>query len=115
MMPIVLCMLGYNYQSNQNSLESIPKYFFEHIKPIIEKKSNTKILGWEKYFAIQKEPFKVESVAKVFPFILPVLIPIYFLLTKFPLQDYQTIIAIVDIMFFLFMIENFRYKLRRVK
>jgi len=115
LIPIVLDMVGYNYQSNQNSLESIAKYFHEHIKPGIKSKYKARLLEWEAYFAKQKEPFKVESVTKVFSFIMPTFIPIYLLASNVQLDKPQQILAIFDLILFVLMLENFRYKLRRVK
>lgn len=113
--PIIMSLLAFNYQTNQNSLESIAKYCHEKIKPKLDKKYNSYILGWEKFFAIQKRPFRFESVTKVLPFLLPLLIPIYFLIARYPLENYQIIIAVVDIVLLVIVSENFRYKLRRVK
>ncbi|MDH4358939.1 MAG: hypothetical protein OEV37_03335 [Candidatus Berkelbacteria bacterium] len=115
LIPIVMDLLAFSYQTNQSSLESIPKYFHEQIKPRLDNKYKSNILGWEKFFAEQKKPFRVESVTKVLPFLIPSLIPIYFLVAKYPLERYQTAVAIVGIIFLLIVLENFRYKLRRVK
>ncbi|MCX6811320.1 MAG: hypothetical protein NT039_01330 [Candidatus Berkelbacteria bacterium] len=115
LIPIVMDLLAFSYQTNQNSLESIPKYFHEKIKPRLDKKYQSNILGWEKFFAQEKWPFRFESITKVFPFLLPSLIPIYFLIARYPLVEYQVIIAIIDIVLLLVVLENFRYKLRRVK
>lgn len=115
LIPIVIDLLAFNYQSNQNSLESIPRYYYYKLKPLLEKKYGEDILEWEKYFAEDKEPFKYESVTKVFPFVLPSIIPIYFLFSGTPLNTLQIILVIIGILFLLLMLEGFRYKLRRVK
>jgi len=114
LIPLVIDLLAFNYQSNQNSLESIPRYYFYYLKPQLDKKYGS-ILEWEKYFADDKEPFKYESVTKVFPFVLPSIIPIYFLFSGSDLNALQIILVIVDILFLVLMLESFRYKLRRVK
>ena len=113
--PIVFDLLGYNYQSNQNSLESIAKYIYEVVRPRAAGASGQEILKWEKYFAVQKEPFKIESSTKVFAFLLPSAIPFALLALRVPLNGFQRILVYVDIAFLLLMLENFRYKLRRVK
>ncbi|MFA6493355.1 MAG: hypothetical protein WCV58_04410 [Patescibacteria group bacterium] len=113
--PIIMDLLAFNYQSNQNSLESIPRYYYYYLKPILEQKYGNDTLHWEEYFAKEKEPFKYESVTKVFPFVLPSLIPFYFLFTRIPLKSYQFVLVAIDILFLLLMIYIFRYKLRRVK
>lgn len=115
LIPIVMDLLTFNYQSNQNSLESIPRYYHYHLKPMLEEKYGKGVLEWEKYFADDKEPFKYESVTKIFPFVLPSIIPFYFLFARVPLDTFQIILVIVDILFLVLMLESFRYKLRRVK
>lgn len=114
-LPIIFDLLGYNYQSNQNSLESIAKYIYEVVRPSIKKLSGQEILQWEKFFAVQKAPFKFESTFKIFPFVLPSFLPIILLLARTPLTDLQRVIAAVDLILFALLLENFRYKLRRVK
>lgn len=113
--PIVIDLLAYNYQSNQNSLESVAKYIYEVVRPRVMEITGQDVLAWEKYFAVQKHPFRYESVLKVFPFVLPALIPALLLAFKVPLNRFQRILAWVNIAFLLIMVENFRYKLRRVK
>lgn len=114
--PIVIDLVAFNYQSNQNSLESIPRYFEYRLKPLLEKKyGKDSILGWEQYFTQEKASFKYESVTKVFPFVLPSFIPIYFLFAQIPLQNHQTTIIYVDLAMLVLMLLTFRYKLRRVK
>lgn len=113
--PIVFDLLGYNYQSNQNSLESIAKYIYEVVRPRVIEANGQEILKWEKYFAVQKEPFKIESSTKVFAFLLPSVIPFALLVLRVPMNRFQRIMVYVDIVLLLLMLENFRYKLRRVK
>lgn len=113
--PIIFDLLGYNYQSNQNSLESIPKYIHEVIRLQAKDMSGQNILGWEEFFAIQKKPFKFESTFKVFPFVLPSVIPFLLLVLGVSLNPFQRMLFWVDIIFLIFLLENFRYKLRRVK
>ncbi len=113
--PIVFDLLGYNYQSNQNSLESIANYIYEVVRPRAADLNGREVLAWEKYFAAQKEPFKIESSTKVFPFILPSVIPIVLLALRVPLSDFQRLLSYLDIALLCLMAENFRYKLRRVK
>jgi len=113
--PIVIDLVAFVYQTNQNSLESIPRYFHLIIKPRLDKKYSRDMLQWERFFAKEKWPFRLESITKVLPFILPSIIPIYLLVEKYPLENYQTIIAWVDILLLVVVLENFRYKLRRVK
>lgn len=115
LIPIILFMIGFNYQSNQNSLESIPKYFEETMRPMLKEKYGEKILGWEKFFAQQKEPFKIESVTKVLPFLSAAVIPFYFIFAEVTLAQYQWVLVVVNIFLFIVFLENFRYKLRRVK
>ncbi len=113
--PIVIDLVAFVYQSNQNSLESIANYFHEVVKPKLDRKYHRNILRWEKFFAKEKRPFRYESVTKVFPFLLPSIIPIYLLAAKYPLLPHQIALAIIDIGLLLLVIENFRYKLRRVR
>lgn len=114
LIPIVFDLLALNYQSNQNSLESIARYFNEFLKPVL-RKNDQDILGWDYYFAREKVPFRFESITKVFPFVLPSLIPFYFLFAGTSLEKYQLVIVLIDIAFLVLVLENFRYKLRRVK
>jgi hypothetical protein len=113
--PIIFDLLGYNYQSNQNSLESIPKYIHEVIRLQARDMSAQDVLGWEKFFAMQKVPFKFESTFKVFPFVLPSAIPFVLLAMRVSLNPFQQILVWVDIIFLVFLLESFRYKFRRVK
>jgi hypothetical protein len=113
--PIIFDLLCFNYQSNQNSLESIAKYIHEAVRPRVAEAGGQEILEWEKYFALLKIPFKFESSFKIFPFVLPSIIPFVLLSMKVPLNFFQYAIIVVDIIFLIFMLENFRYKLRRVK
>jgi uncharacterized membrane protein len=115
LIPVVMDLLGFNYQSNQNSLESIPRYFQYHLKPILDEKHGDGMLAWEKFFADEKFPFRFESVTKVFPFVLPSIIPFYFLFAKVPLENYQAAILAIDLILLVLMLSIFRYKLRRVK
>lgn len=116
LIPLVMDLLCFNYQSSQNSLESIARYNEYYLKPKLEKKYATKdILGWERFFATDKEPFKIESSTKVFPFILPSIIPLYFLFARTPLLPYQIAILTTDLVFLVIILVIFRYKLRRVK
>lgn len=113
--PIIFILLGFNYQSNQSSLESISKYFEDVLKPNLPKKYNKNILNWDCFFAKEKKRIKIESSTKVLPFLAPSLIPFYFIFSGISLDKYQWVIIIVDIILLLIMIEHFRYKLRRVK
>ena len=113
--PILFDLLGYNYQSNQNSLESIARYIHDSIRPQVKEMSGQDILGWEKFFAGQKLPFKFESIFKVFPFVLPSFIPLALLSLRIPLTPFQRVLVWIDIVFLILLLENFRYKLRRVK
>lgn len=116
LIPIIMDLLCFNYQSSQNSLESIARYNEYYLKPKLEEQYKTSnILGWEKFFATDKEPFKIESSTKVFPFILPSIIPFYFLFAHTSLLPYQTTILTIDIVFLVLILIIFRYKLRRVK
>lgn len=113
--PVIFDLVAFVYQTNQNSLESIANYFHKRIKPQLDKKYKSNMLQWEKFFAEQKRPFRYESITKVFPFILPSIIPIYLLTAKYPLEQYQIVIAIIDIVLLIIVLENFRYKFRRVR
>ncbi len=113
--PVIFDLLGYNYQSNQCSLESASKYVYEIVRPRAAGVSGQEVLTWEKYFADQKEPFKIESSTKVLAFILPSAIPFALLALRIPLNGYQRALVYIDILFLLLLLENFRYKLRRVK
>jgi len=115
LIPVVMDLLGFNYQSNQNSLESIARYFQHHLRPSLEEKHGKDILCWEKFFADDKFPFRYESATKIFPFVLPSIIPLYFLINKIPLEHYQTTILVIDLVLLALMLIIFRYKLRRVK
>jgi len=115
LVPMIIDLIAFVYQTNQNSLESIARYIHLKIKPKLDKNYGKSVLGWEKFFAREKRPFRYESVTKVFPFILPSIIPIYFLVAGYELEPYQIIIAIIDIVLLAIMLENFRYKLRRVQ
>lgn len=113
--PIIINLIGFNYQSNQNSLESIAKYIHDVLRPKISKQLGKDVLTWDKYFADQKAPFKFESIFKIFPFILPSLIPFVMLVKEIPLNPLQYALSVIDIVLLIFLLENFRYKLRRVK
>lgn len=113
--PFAMGLLAFNYQSNQNSLESIPRYYYYKLRPILEKKYDKEILAWEKFFAEDKEPFKYESATKIFPFVFPFLIPIYFIFSGTELDALQICLIVIDILFLFIMLASFRYKLRRVK
>lgn len=115
LIPIVIDLLAFNYQSNQNSLESIARYFQYQLKPKVEIECGSEILDWEMFFANDKVPYRFESVTKVFPFVLPSIIPIYFLSVGIQVNNYQMAILIIDIALLVLMLINFRYKLRRVK
>ena len=91
--PIIIDLLAFNYQSNQNSLESVAKYIYEVARPRVMEITGQDILAWEKYFAIQKHPFRYESALKVFPFVLPPLIPVSLLVMKVPMNRLQRVLA----------------------
>lgn len=113
--PIITDLVGFNYQSNQNSLESIAKYIHNVLRPKIANNIGKDILIWDKYFAEQKMPYRFESTFKIFPFVLPSLIPITILVKGASLDSLQFTLVIIDIILLILLLENFRYKLRRVK
>lgn len=113
--PLVVDLLAYNYQSNQNSLESIARYIHLVVRPQVHEMAGQDILKWEEFFAAEKHPYRCESVLKVFPFVLPSLVPVSFLVLKTPMSTYQRALAWTDTVFLLIMLVTFRYKLRRVK
>lgn len=114
-LPLLFDLLAFNYQFNQNSLESIARYIHLEIKPRTGKISGEEVLGWEKFFAKDKASFKFESSFKILPFVLPSLIPFFFLITRANLNSWQISLSIADLIFLALVILNFRYKFRRVK
>lgn len=110
--PIFINLLAFNYQSNQNVLESIARYICYELKPQV---NISEVLNWEYYFAKEKQSFKIDSATKVFPFLIPSLIPIYLLVFSQPLLSFQLFLAYFDLLLLAVMLIGFRYKLRRVK
>jgi hypothetical protein len=115
LIPLIFDLLGYNYQSNQNSLESISKYIHEVLRPQVQEMNRHNILEWERFFAIQKHPFKFESSFKIYPFIMPSFIPLILIAMRVPLHGFHRALVAVDLLFLGLLLENFRYKFRRVK
>lgn len=107
--PLVFSSLIFNYQDNQRTLERTAKYIEEVINPKFHGE-----LEWEKWFAKQKQQSQFSSSYKVLVFLLPFLIPIM-VLSYHPLNTWQTLLAIFDIVLLVMILVNFRYKLYRVK
>ena len=112
---IFLNFITFNYQSNQMSLEAISKYIHESLRPKVKDIVKEDVLEWEKYFADHKAHYKFEAFFKATPFIFPNLIPLIVLILRPPLGFWENFLIIFDLVLFIIMIENFRYKLRRVK
>ncbi|MBI2263211.1 hypothetical protein HYU72_01030 [Candidatus Berkelbacteria bacterium] len=103
--PIFLNSMTFNYQSSQSTLEEIGRYINKHYKE----------LKWERSFAEHREHYKFEAFFKVLPLLFPNTIPIALLVLQTPLNQWEIVILVFDLVLLLIMIESFRYKLRRVK
>lgn len=115
LIPIFLNFLTFNYQSNQMSLEAISKYIHESLAPKVRNQSADALLEWDKYFSDHKGYYKFEAFFKVLPLIFPNLIPIVLLIVKAPMTGWEIVLLVFDFLLLAIMVENFRYKLRRVK
>lgn len=113
--PIFLNFLTFNYQSNQMTMEAAAKYIHESLKPKVEKIIKEEIWEWEKYFANHKGYYRFEAFFKILPLLSPNLIPLAIIIKRVPLDPWEVVLLIFDLALMLFVIENFRYKLRRVK
>lgn len=107
--PIVFAGLTFNYQDNQRTMEATARYVEDKLKPKFENG-----LEWEEFFASQKKIYQLYSANKIFALLVPFLIPIILLTTQ-NLSNFQITLAAVDILLFVAILINFRYKLYRVK
>lgn len=109
LIPLIFTWLTFNYQDNQRTMERAAKYIDEVLNPKLNNE-----LTWERWFASQKKIYQFSSSFKVlgllFPFILPIII-----FTTQALTNYQTSLGIFDLVLFIIVLINFRYKLYRVK
>ncbi len=114
--PIFLNFLTFNYQSNQMSLEAIAKYIHESLNERAKTAAKEDVVWeWERYFANHKAYYRFEAFFKVLPLIFPNIIPVALLVMRISLDPWELVLLIFDFVLLLIMIENFRYKLRRVK
>lgn len=113
--PIFLNFLTFNYQSNQMSLEAIIKYIHNSLAPQVKKSGNENSLEWDRYFANHKRYYKFEAFFKVLPIFFPNLVPFIILFLGARLDLWKIFLLIFDFLLLIFIIENFRYKLHRVK
>lgn len=116
LVPILCNFLTFNYQSNQMSLEAISKYIHESLSPRVQKAvKKESVLEWDKYFSVHKGHYKFEAFFKVMPLIFPNLMPFVPLFVSRPLTGWEITLLTFDFLLLVIMVENFRYKLRRVK
>lgn len=94
LIPIVFAGLTFNYQANQMTLEAVAGYV-RGISP-----------GWEEYYGSHKQKVQLTSFLKVLPLLLPQLLPLFFLESR----SLQPFLWWVDIVLFLLVLFNFRYK-----
>ena len=107
--PIVFAGLTFNYQDNQRTMEATARYLDEKLKSKFENG-----LEWEEFFASQKKIYQLYSANKIFALLAPFVLPIILFATQ-PLSYFQIILVLIDIVLFIAVLINFRYKLYRVK
>ena len=97
LIPIVFASLTFNYQANQMTMEAVSGYV-HGISP-----------GWDEYYGRHKEKVQLTSFLKIMPFLLPQLLPLFFLAS----WSTQPLLWGFDAILFLLVIFNFRYKILR--
>lgn len=114
LIPLIYVGLIFNYQDNQRALEATARYQEEKIKPKLDKLANADTLEWEMWFVGFKKKVQFSSSYKIFPFILPFVLPIILLINS-NLTRSQLYLVYIDLLFFIIVLANFRYKLFRLK
>lgn len=94
LIPIVFAGLTFNYQANQMTMEAVARYV------------TTISSGWDEYYASHKRKVQLTSFLKILPLLLPQLLPLFF----YPSRMTQPFFWWVDIVLFLLVLFNFRYK-----
>ncbi len=97
LIPIVFAGLTFNYQANQMTMEAVASYV-RTISP-----------GWEEYFGAHKQKVQLTSFLKILPLLLPQLLPLFFLAS----WSTQPLLWGTDVILFLLVFFNFRYKIVR--
>lgn len=100
-LPLVFALLTFNYQANQMTMEAVGAY-------LRQKESSE---GWETFYDRYKKGVQLTSFLKILPLLVPQLLPIILWATNASLEPNQQLLASADLVLFLLVIANFRYKL----
>lgn len=114
LIPLIFVGLTFNYQDNQRTLETTARYLEINLKPKLKVAFGDEVFGWEQWFASQKRRYRLSSSFKLFSLLVPLILPIILLIYT-SLNNFQTILATVDLLLLIVVIANFRYKLFRIK
>lgn len=98
--PLVFALLTFNYQSNQMTLEAVAAY-------VNAGKSSDE---WDDAYIKHKRRVVLTSFLKVWPLLIPQLLPLVLLVYGYPLTTGQTHLLILDIVFLALGLINFYYK-----
>ncbi len=96
--PVIFAFLTFNYQANQMTLEGLAKYLKEE--------------GWESFYGQYKKGRRLTSFLKVLPLVAPQFVPLA--IWPFFVGFYQFYwLIIIDLVLFLLVLINFRYKFQK--
>jgi len=110
-LPIIFSLLTFNYQANQATLEAIAKYLNTDFKKNLKIPKET--IGWDDFYNEHKKQMRMASFLKVVPLLLPQLIPfLIIILSSAPISAKEFLLFWTDIVLFIIVIYNFRYKLK---
>jgi hypothetical protein len=109
--PIIFAVLTFNYQANQMTLEQVAGYS-DHLRRQLAGDASG---SWDEAYGKLKKKYKLTSFLKVWPLLAPMILPFIFLLSYGGLtpDSIGNTLIIVDVLLFLMVIVNFRYKLYR--
>lgn len=109
-LPIVFSLIGFNYQANQMTMESVARYLKHHIET---EEPEAEFLSWEMFYASQKSKYELVSFLKVVPILMPQLLPIAVIvfLGELPNLVFQQWLIAIDLALFVLLIFDFRYKI----
>ncbi len=111
LMPIIFVGLTFNYQANQMTLEGVAYYVNDSLRSAV--KDNPAQGTWDAYYAQHRVSYRVTSFLKVWPLLLPQLIPFFVLYyAGWPSQGGLAALLVFDFILFILVVVNFRYKWR---
>jgi hypothetical protein len=105
-LPLLFAGLTFNYQANQMTLESLAGYSRELVK------TSPPIQTWDDFYGKYKYHYQLTSFLKTLPLLVPQLVP-YFFFVPLSQTSLGKVLLSVDIVFFLLVLVNFRYKMHR--